>query len=121
MEVLVASFPAGADLSALQFYAVQLNTSAAVVVSDATVRNLGILQNAPTSGQAAEVALIGITRAKVDGNAGAIACMDALAPDANGVLVKTTADNDEVIAYALQASTAAGDLIAVFVRGLARY
>lgn len=118
---LAFSWPANADLSAKQFYAVQLTTTEKVDLSDATVRNIGILQNKPLAGEGAEVCIIGIARAIVDGNAGAIACMDALAPNASGILVKTTTDNDEVVAIALQASTAANDIIAVFVKALQRY
>ena len=115
------SWPANADLSLKQFYGVQLTTLEKVDLSDATVRNIGILQNTPTTGQAANVRLLGNSRAIVDGSGTAIVVMDALAPNASGILVKTTLDNDEVIAYALQASVAANDLIAVFVSGLRRY
>lgn len=115
------SWAAGADLSAKQFYAVQLTTSETITLADATVRAVGILQDTPASGQAGMVTLIGISRAVTDGNAGAIACMDTLAPDANGKLVKTTTDNDEVCAVALQASTTDGAIIAVLVLPLRRY
>lgn len=115
------SWPAGADLSAKQYYAVQLTTSETITLADATVRVVGVLQDAPTSGVAGNVTLCGISRAVTDGNAGAIAVMDTLAPDANGKLVKTTTDNDEAVAVALQASTTDGAIIAVFVLPLRRY
>lgn len=120
-NILPFSWPAGADLSAKQYYAVQLTTTETVTMADATVRTLGILQNEPLSGEAASVCLLGISRAITDGNAGAIAAMDALASDANGKLVKTTTDNDEVVAVALQPSTTDGAIIAVFVLPLQRY
>lgn len=115
------SWPAGADLSSKQFYAVQLTTSATITLADATVRTIGVLQDTPASGQAGSVCVLGITRAITDGNAGAIACMDTLASDANGKLVKTTTDNDEVVAIALEPSTADGTIIAVLVLPARRY
>lgn len=119
--ILPFSWPAGADLSAKQYYAMQLTTSETITTADATVRCVGILQNDPLSGEAASICMLGISKAVTDGNAGAIACMDALAPDAAGKLVKTTTDNDEVVAIALAPSTADGTIISVFVLPLRRY
>lgn len=118
---LVLDWPSAADLTAKQFYAVQLNTSEQVDISDATVRNLGVLQNAPNTGQDASVCLLGVSRMIVDGSGTAIAAMDALAPNSSGIGVKTTTDNDETVAIALQPSSAANDIIAVFVVALQRY
>jgi hypothetical protein len=118
--ILPFTWPAGADLSAKQYYALQLTTSETVTLADATVRCVGILQNDPASGEAASVCLLGISKAITDGTS-AIACMDSLAPDANGKLVKTTTDNDEVVAIALAPSTADGTIIPVFVLPLRRY
>lgn len=119
-NILPFSWSAGADLSAKQYYAVQLTTTETITVADATVRCIGILQNDPTSGQAASVCLLGISKAVTDGTT-AIAAMDALAPDANGKLVKTTTDNDETVAVALAPSTADGTIIPVLVLPLRRY
>lgn len=120
-NILPFSWPAGTDLSAKQYLAMQLTTSETITVADATVRCIGILQNDPTSGQAASICMLGISKAVTDGNAGAIACMDTLAPDANGKLVKTTSDNDEAVAVALAPSVADGTIIPVFVLALRRY
>lgn len=121
ISVMDYSWPANADLSAKQFYGMQLTTTETVDIADATVRCVGVLQNAPTTGQAASIRMVGITRAIVDGSGTAIVVMDALAPNASGILVKSTADNDEIIGYALQASTAANDYIAVFANAFKRY
>lgn len=54
---------AGADLSAKQYTFVKLNSSGqAVAVDGATDRPVGVLQNAPTSGQEAEVLVVGGTK-----------------------------------------------------------
>ncbi len=56
---------AGADLSALQYTFVKQNSSGQVVaVAAATDVPIGVLQNAPTSGQEAEVLVTGGTKLK---------------------------------------------------------
>lgn len=56
---------AGADLSALQYTFVKQNSSGQVVaVAAATDIPIGVLQNAPTSGQEAEVLVTGGTKLK---------------------------------------------------------
>ncbi len=54
---------AGADLSALQYTFVKLSTTDTVVTcTAATDIPIGVLQNAPTSGQEAEVLIVGGTK-----------------------------------------------------------
>jgi len=50
---------AGADLSAAQYKFVKLSSGQAVVCSAATDIPVGVLQNAPLSGQEAEITVIG--------------------------------------------------------------
>ena len=58
-KLFTISLPAGADLSALQYRAVKLNSSGNVVVIAAiTDIIIGILQNKPASGEPAEIAPI---------------------------------------------------------------
>jgi hypothetical protein len=67
-EPVKYSFEAAADLSAKQFYFVKLATGGKVdVCAAATDVPIGVLQNKPTSGQTAEVTVLGIT--KVSGDA----------------------------------------------------
>src|SRR5882672_7833240 len=57
---------AGADLSTHQFKFVKLNNSGDVILCAAvTDKPYGILQNAPTSGQAASVMLLGVSKLKM--------------------------------------------------------
>ena len=61
------SLTAGADLSAKQYYFVKLNGSGnAIVCAAATDIPVGVLQNNPTSGQTAEVVVIGMTKISAD-------------------------------------------------------
>jgi hypothetical protein len=54
---------AGADLSAKQYTFVKLNSDGAVIAAAAaTDLPIGVLQNAPTSGQEAEVLVVGGTK-----------------------------------------------------------
>ena len=54
---------AGADLSTKQYYFVKLNSSGqAILCAAATDAPIGVLQNAPTSGQEAEVLIVGGTK-----------------------------------------------------------
>lgn len=63
-QCLKVSYPAGADLSGLQYTAVKLNASGqAVGVAAATDRAVGILQNKPkAAGQMAEIVVVGVTK-----------------------------------------------------------
>lgn len=72
-RILTVSYVAGADLSALQYQAVKMNTSGQIVpVTAITDLVFGILQNAPESGQVASVAVEGISNVVLGGtlNAG---------------------------------------------------
>lgn len=53
---------AGADLSAAQYKFVKISSGQAVVCAAATDIPIGVLQNAPTSGQEAEVCVVGGTK-----------------------------------------------------------
>lgn len=61
-----AIFTAGADLSSSQYYFVKQSGQTVVACAAATDIPIGVLQNAPTSGQAAEVMIIGISKVSSD-------------------------------------------------------
>lgn len=83
---------AGADLSAKQYMLVKLNSSGnAVICAAATDVPIGVLQNAPTSGQEAEVLVAGGTKIKAGG---AFAEGDLIGTDANGKADKKIAGTD---------------------------
>ena len=65
------TFTAGEDLSAKQFHFVKIDNGDGhvVAVSGATDRPIGVLQNAPTAGQAAEVTIVGGTKVECGGSA----------------------------------------------------
>ena len=81
MGSVVQTFEAAADLSAKQYYLVKLDANGKVVVCAATSDvPVGVLQNKPTSGQAAEVLVCGVSKVSSD------AAID------EGKLLKTSAD-----------------------------
>lgn len=57
------TLPAAADLSTKQYFFVKIDSSGnAALCSGATDRPIGVLQNNPTAGQAAEVLVVGGTK-----------------------------------------------------------
>jgi hypothetical protein len=105
---------AGADLSAAsnQYRAVKLTAARTVGLANTGGEAIyGILQNTPSLGDAADVAIFGLSKAVV-GSAGC-AAKDQLMTDTAGALVTKTSTN-VVVAVALDAG-AAGDIITVKV------
>lgn len=115
-EAVNATYVAGADLSSNQYMAVKLNTSGEVVaVAAVTDVPIGILNNAPKQGEAAEVVIIG--GAKIVA-AGAIALPAVLGVDANGKAKKLTVGTDTtqyVIGQAESATAASGEIVSAIV------
>ena len=113
---------ASADYSTTgQFYAVKLaSTDGQITVCSSTLDvAIGILQNDPASGQEADVLVFGESMAYVGPSDVAIG--DVLTSNTTGQLEDTTTDNHVVIARALEASSASGDLVQVLVLGPGRY
>lgn len=107
---------AGADLSDHQHRAVKLNNAGDVVKSTEGDRSIGILQNKPVSGEAAEIEMDGISKAVIGetiANAGG-----ELMSDANGKLVAATSTN-AVVALLIENGAADGEKKAVKVVGAA--
>ncbi len=102
---------ASEDLSAKQFYIVQMDSSGDMEVAEgATDLLLGVLQNKPESGQAGTYRFEGTT--KVVASA-AIAIGDWVTTTNAGKAVATTTDKDIVIGKALEAAAADGDIIEI--------
>ena len=64
-SAVCVSHVAGADLSADQYKIVELGASGVTVCNTAGEQGYGVLQNNPTSGSAAEVAIGGIAKVKL--------------------------------------------------------
>jgi hypothetical protein len=101
---------AAVDLSANQFYIVKI-TAARQVNLTAAVGDVayGILQNKPTLGQAADVGILGVTKAVAGA---AISAAARLTSDTSGRVI-TAASTNQRLGVALEAATAAGQLITI--------
>lgn len=110
-QVTIGSLVAGADLSSYQYSPVKLSASLTVNRSTAgSDKHLGILQNKPASGQAAEIAVSGVTKARIGQS---VTYGQILTADSSSDLVPTTTATDVAVAIALEtislASTPTGD------------
>ena len=115
------SFTAATDLSSYQFYIV--SSSAAGVVSlctsstgDAVTRAIGVLQNNPTAGNAANVRLLGVSKCYASSSGAVTISSRVSASTGGGAQVAST--GSWCIGHALSASTGgAGSLIEVLLTG----
>ena len=106
---------AGADLSAAQYKFVKLNSSGqAVAIAAATDLPIGVLQNAPTSGQEAEVLIAGGTKLVLGGT---VAAAGVVSPNASGAGVAITTGTDTTKHAVGQAITggASGEIITAVI------
>jgi hypothetical protein len=112
------TFPASGNLSTLQYHFVTLNSSGQVIAITAdTDIPVGILQNAPTTGQAAEIMLRGVSK---------LACVtgltngDLIGPDATGYgITRSIANNTDnlhwICGTALETTAAVDQIGAVLL------
>jgi hypothetical protein len=116
IKAFVDSYKAGADLSAKQYYAVELTAANTVnACSAAADRPIGILQNKPRANEAAAVCHSGRTYARADGGSVAIAVGDLVGPAAGGKLIKKATADFSTIGTALSAAAADDMLIEVLL------
>lgn len=98
---LLAGVKAGADLSSNQYFAVKLDANGDVVLAGAG-EGIGILLNAPQSGDSADVAIPGggaLAKAGAAIDEGAY-----LKSNASGKLVVADTDGDQYVAIAITAA-----------------
>jgi hypothetical protein len=101
------NFTAGADLSAKQYFFVKLSAANTVTVcAAATDIPIGVLQNAPESGQTAVVRPFGITKLYAGG---AISAGNLIGTDSAGEADAKTSGTDTTNYVCGQALTAADD------------
>jgi len=113
-EEQLFSIKAGADLSSLQHYIVKLGSTEDTIEKSTAASDaiLGVLQNKPTSGQMASVAVGGITKVIAGGS---VSAGNLVTADSNGKAIATTSGGDHVLGMALQAAST-GDIFAIEIR-----
>ena len=118
-QIKVGQFTASADLSSKQYHFVKMSGNNTVTVCAAiTDLPIGILQNAPSSGGVAEVALFGISKVKADGT---LAAGNIIGTSADGQADAIAAGTDTTVytmGIALNAA-AAGDVVEMFLNATA--
>lgn len=103
---------AGADLSSSQFKFVESNSSGTATVCNAAGEYvLGVLQNDPTSGQAATVATSGISKVVLGGT---VAINDQISTDASGRAIAATTGH-KIVGIARKGGSV-GEIGSVFLR-----
>lgn len=105
-----ANTTASADLSGKQFYAVKITGSRVVGLTAAAADlTYGILQNKPSSGQACDVAIFGITKAVA--GASITAGAKLMANSSGQIITFTTSAGAPCLGYAIET---AGATLTVF-------
>lgn len=117
VATLDISLPAGADLSAKQYYFVKLNSSGqAIVCAAATDVPVGVLQNDPAaSGRGATVRVLGKSKVSSDAS---LSVGDLVGTSGDGQADAKTPGTDTteyVVGQVLQAGGAAGEMSEVLV------
>lgn len=107
---------AGADLSSSQYYAVKLaSTAGEVVVATATTdTQIGLIQNDPADGEAAEVAAWGVAIGKAGGSITAAQFVNALSTGTLQGTAGGASGTERVVGIALEAASS-GDEFPVLV------
>jgi hypothetical protein len=115
METILAkTYTAGADLSNYQYCFVYMSGANTVTYTGSGGSPIGILQNAPESGEDAVVMHIGVSLLSMSA---AVSVNALVGSAANGQGVAVTSDDAIYAAYCLQASTQADDEVRVLLPG----
>ena len=115
-EVLRLSLEAGADLSDKQFYFVKMSDDRKVAVcADVTDVPIGVLQNAPESGESADVMVIGLSKVSSDA---ALTAGDAIGSSSDGQAQTVTVGSETTVYLAgrvIDGTSAAGELASAVI------
>jgi hypothetical protein len=113
-QIKLGQLTASADLSAKQFHFVKLSAATTVdVCSGVTDKPIGILQNSPTSGQAAEICIFGITKVVSDGTTAA-GNLIGTSSDGQAAVYTTTDTTKYICGQAIEAG-AASEVVTMFL------
>jgi hypothetical protein len=105
---------AGADLSAKQYFFVKIDANGDAVLAGNGENAIGVLQNAPASGEAANIAVAGVSKVII-GDTTSLDSGVVISSDANGkatigvstdfalaILIEDTTANDDVVSCLIQ-------------------
>jgi hypothetical protein len=110
------TLPAAADLSTKQYYFVKINTSGqAALCSGATDKPVGVLQNTPTSGQAAEVLVVGGTKIVASASLDEGVAIGTTAAGKAGAKVVGTDTTNYIVGQVISAAGADGEILTAVI------
>jgi len=114
--IMIPGLKAAADLSAKKYRFVKLSAAGEVdVCSGATDKPIGVLQNAPTSGQVAEVLAFGISKVEADAALSAGALIGTSADGQADAKTPGTDTTEYVVGTVLTATGAAAGLASCLI------
>ncbi len=116
MHTSLAGLTASGTLATSQYKIVKFaSTAGQVIVGAAATDNLiGVLMNDPTSGQPADIAVLGIAKVQAEASQSA---GDWVTTSTTGRAKVTSSANNDVLGKLLEASTDAGDIVAILLTG----
>lgn len=108
---------ATSTLASSQYYVVQLSSTAGEVklATSGTSKIIGIVQNDPAAGEAADVAFVGIVKAACEASTTIGAYLTS---SSTGRVKITTTDTNTAVGIALEAYSTAGGIIRVLMGGI---
>lgn len=118
LQEIGSTYLASADCSAKQFhYVKQSGAGTATFCNASTDEAIGVLQNKPLSGEAMAIGILGVTKI-VAGDV--IAAGADLMPDASGRAITAATASNKSYGKAIDAATAAGQIIRALIPARAR-
>lgn len=116
LSVLDLTFKAEQTFASGQFYFCELSAADQVDICDSTADlPLGVIQNKPAAGQAADIRIHGVTKIVADGTVTAVG--NYVGTGNTGKGVKKTADKAIIRGIALSASSVDGVIIDILLVG----
>jgi hypothetical protein len=108
----IITLEAAADLSSLQYRFVVISSGKAAA-GGANMQPIGVLQNAPTAGQAASIMVSGVSKVKANAAIASGAAIGAV--DSDGRASSTIAADEYVCGQAIEAAGAQDEVISCYV------
>jgi hypothetical protein len=112
--ITLPGLTASATLAAKQYYVVKMASTAKQVIVGAAATDavIGVVQNDPAAGEEALVAIAGACKAAAEAS---VSAGDFVASSTTGRVKTTTTGNDDYVGKAIEASSAAGDIITIIL------
>ena len=116
-HISLAGFKASSTLASSQYYIVKFASTAGEVIVGAAATDslIGVVQNDPGAGEAADIAVIGIAKVACEASQSAGAWVTS---STTGRAKVTSSGNDDVIGKLLEGTSSdAGDIAAILLTG----